>query len=190
MGLYTLDTILNRKLDKWDGSNLWSTPLAAASCTDAGGFLESRRLIKDSIAASDSSIEDDDDEHIISEEESIESRINNFEVCMFWSREQWWLMTNDCNAISICSNFGFRLVYDSQPDSTGALTSKEEKSKVKTALGVFLSLSLYFFFPPWIWFFFKKRKATKRRLQNGHRHYPFPIPSHTKLLTSNNSNVR
>ena len=85
MWLYTLEAILNSKLDKWVGSNLWSTPLAAASCTDAGDLLLSKRFSRDSIAASDSWI-DEDDEHIISDESS-ESRIKEFEICMFWCRE-------------------------------------------------------------------------------------------------------
>lgn len=47
----TLETILNSKLDKWVGSNLFRTPLAAASCTDGDALLESNRWSKGSIAS-------------------------------------------------------------------------------------------------------------------------------------------
>ena len=45
----TLETILNSKLDKWVGSNLLRTPLAAASCTDEGALLESKRCSRGSM---------------------------------------------------------------------------------------------------------------------------------------------
>lgn len=58
----TLDTILSSKLDKWVGSSLWRTPLAADSWTEFDDLLLSRRLSRDCIA-SDSCTDSEDDEH-------------------------------------------------------------------------------------------------------------------------------
>lgn len=49
--LCTLDTILNKKLCIWDGSNLFKTALAADSWSDEDARFESKRLSKESIAS-------------------------------------------------------------------------------------------------------------------------------------------
>lgn len=59
---YTFVIILNSKLDKWVGSSLWRTPLAADSCSVGDGCLVFKRLRIDCIA-SDSWTECEDEEH-------------------------------------------------------------------------------------------------------------------------------
>lgn len=75
MIISTFVIILNSKLDKWEGSNLWRTPLAADSCTDEDGFLASKRFSKDSIACDSWFKGDADEDRGIKRSET---RIKNF----------------------------------------------------------------------------------------------------------------
>lgn len=75
---WTLEIILNSKLEIWVGSNLLRRALTADSCKNGDGLCASRRLITPSIASWDD--EDDDDR------DSIRSSVmkENLKLNMIW----------------------------------------------------------------------------------------------------------
>ena len=75
--------MLNWKLEKWEGSNLWRTDLAADSCTDGDDFWVSNFLIKTSIASEEYDDDDDEEEEYWARSKSIINKMGNINLKMY-----------------------------------------------------------------------------------------------------------